>query len=81
MILLGLVLIAALVTLYLGKGEERAVTRLGFAASAVGLLTLPLASLAANLLMAYLGAMVLAYGIALLVGCLVVARCGRDAKA
>jgi hypothetical protein len=79
-ILLGLVLIATMVTLYLGRGDVRAVTRLGFAASAVGLLTLPLAFLSPNLLVFYLGAMVIAYGIAVLVGCLVMTRCGRNAR-
>jgi hypothetical protein len=79
-ILLGLVLIAATVTLYLGKGDLRAVTRLGFAASAAGLLALPLVFVAPNLLVFYLGAIVLAYGIAILVGCLVITLCGRNAK-
>jgi hypothetical protein len=80
MILLGLVLIAAVVTLYLGRGDVHAVTRLGFAASAVGLLALPLVFVSPNLLVLYLGAMVLAYGIAVLVGCLVVTRCRGNAR-
>ncbi len=80
MILLGLVLIAAMVTMYLGRGEVRNVMRLGFAASAVGLLALPLVFVSPNVLVFYLGAMVLVYGIAILVGCLVITRCGRSAK-
>ena len=80
MILLGLVLIAALVTLYLGRASVRAVTRLGFGASAVGLFTLLIVFLSPNPLVFYGGAMALVYGIAVLVGCLVMTRCGRDAR-
>ena len=80
MIVLGLVLIAAMVTLYVGRGGVRAVTRLGLAASAVGLLAVPLVFVSPNLLAFYLGATVLAYGIAILVGCPVITRCGRNAK-
>lgn len=79
-ILLILVLVGAAVTVYLGRNELRAVTRWGFVLSGLGVLALPCVFLIANYLVLVLGAATLAYGVAVLIGCLVVTRCGRNAR-
>ena len=80
MILLLLVLIAAVVTLYLGRDDLPTVARAGFAASGLGLLALPLMFLSPNVLVFYLGVALIVYGMAILIGCLVMTRCGRNAS-
>jgi hypothetical protein len=78
LILLLLVLVAAVVTVSLLRRDQRSLTRLGFIASGTGLLGLGLAVVASHLLVAYLAGMTTVYGLAVLVGCLTVSRCGRS---
>jgi hypothetical protein len=76
-IYLILVLVAAVVTVMLGRRDPRILTRIGLGALTCGLVALGVVLASGNLLLLYLWAVAAAYGLAVLFGRLILALRAR----
>ena len=77
--LIGIVLVAA-ATLYVGRRDTAALTRLGFVTAGLGVLGWLLTLAFPSFFVLLLGTLLTVYGIGILIGCLALSRCGRRAE-